>query len=78
MRFSVHGLLIYVVVVSISLAVAQMPFLIGCGLLVLVIVVASFVLPVRTWRFLVYGGLIGIVSAMIGLVIYSELLIKGR
>jgi hypothetical protein len=64
MRFTVRGLLIYVFLASLSLALTQVPFLLGCGLLVLAVILANFLMSVRTWRFLVYGALVGILTAV--------------
>jgi hypothetical protein len=77
MEFTVRGLLLYVALASVSLALTQVPFLFGCGLLVLVVILINVVLPVRTWRFLVYGALVGILAAVIGLVGYLNLIITG-
>jgi hypothetical protein len=73
MRFSVRGLLIFVVIASVSLALTQAPFLIGCGLLVAAVIVANFLLPLRTWRHLAYGAVLGIISALLLLFILMDL-----
>lgn len=77
MRFTVRGLLIYVVLASLSLALTQVPFLLGCGVLVLAVTLTNFLLSARTWRFLVYGALVGILTAVIVLAGYTNLIITG-
>src|SRR5690606_13409046 len=77
MRFSLRGLLLYALLVSLSLALTQLPFEIACWILVAAVIVANFVLPVAIWRAIVYGGVLAIVAGVIGLAFYVNIGITG-
>ena len=65
MRFSLRQLLMFVAVVGVFLALTRLPLLVTAGLLVLGVAVANFWVPIRVWRFAVYGGIAGIVFATV-------------
>jgi hypothetical protein len=77
MRFSVRDLLLYSAFACLMLALTRLPFLAGCAILIIGITAAKFLIPIRTWRFVVYGALVGIVAASVALTCYLELEIQG-
>jgi hypothetical protein len=77
MQFSLRGLLFYALLVSLSLALTQLHFFVACWILVAAVIVANLVLPVATWRAIVYGGVLGIVVGIIGLAFYVNIVTSG-
>ncbi len=73
MRFTVRELLALIAFACPILAFTRLPFLTGCGLLILGIVVANFLVPIRIWRFVVYGGIVGIIAGSVALKVYLNL-----
>jgi hypothetical protein len=67
-RFTVRGLSLYIVFAGVLLALARLPFLAGCAVLVVGVAASNFLIPTRMWRFVVYGGIAGI---LVGIVVLS-------
>jgi len=77
MRFSVRGLFFHVAFAGVMLALTRLPFLAGCAVLVVGIAAANFLIPTRTWRFVVYGGIAGVAVVGVALDCYLEFGIQG-
>lgn len=76
-RFSMRELLVYNAFMCVMFALSRLPFLAGGVLLVLAVAVANFLVPIRIWRFVVYGGITGIVVAIVALECYLTTLHSG-
>ena len=74
-RVSVRELLLYVAFACVMLTFTRMPFLIGGALLVGVVAVANVVLPTRLWRHAAWGGVAGIVAAIVAQALYLNLMV---
>lgn len=73
MRISLRELFICVAVVSVALALSQLPLLVGGSVLVLAVLVAGFVLPAVKWRAIVYGAIAGMLVS-VGMLLAYQLL----
>ena len=69
-RFSIRGLAVYVAFVALTLALTRVEFVLGGVLLGVAVVIANFLVPIRVWRYVTYGAVLGIITAIVLLAVY--------
>ena len=66
-RFSTRGLALYIGFVGLTLALTRVGFVLGGAILGAAVMVAYFLVPIRVWRHVTFGGLAAILVASVGL-----------
>jgi hypothetical protein len=73
MRFSIRELMAYTAAVCVMLTLTRLSFVVAAALLAVGVAVAYFAVPTMAWRYVVYGGISGVVVLLICLLAFLQL-----
>lgn len=72
MRFSIRELLAYTAMVCVMLTLTRLPFVVAAALLTIGVAAAFFAVPTIVWRYLVYGGIFGVILLLICFLVFLQ------
>ncbi len=73
MRFSIRELLAFTALVCVILTLTRLPFVVAVAILTIGVAVAYLAVPTIAWRYVVYGGISGVVVLFLCLLAFLQL-----